>query len=84
MVSAGPLCSPGLNNKGPNLVQTSQAPRHPDDATADQEGVSEKDLVALRRALTRRFWMLPNPFLKRSSGSQAHAYQSHEADFDWR
>ena len=68
--------------KLPNLVQTSQAPRHPDDATADQEGVSEKDLVALRRALTRRFWMLPNPFLKRPSGSQAHAYQSHEADFD--
>ena len=69
---------------GLNLAQTSQAPRHPDDATADQEGVSEKDLVALRRALTRRFWMLPNPFLKRPSGSQAHAYQSHEADFDWR
>ena len=59
-----------------NLVQTSQAPRHPDDATADQEGVSEKDLVALRRALTRRFWMLPNPFLKRPSESQAHAYIS--------
>ena len=71
-------------NFGTTLVQTSQVPRHPDDATADQEGVSEKDLVALRRALTRRFWMLPNPFLKRPSGSQAHAYQSHEADFDWR
>ena len=48
------------------------------------EGVSEKDLVALRRALTRRFWMLPNPFLKRPFGSQAHAHQSHKAEFDWR
>jgi hypothetical protein len=58
--------------------------RHPDDATADQEDVSETGLAAPRRALTRRFWMLPNPFLKRPSGSQAHAHQSHEADFDWR
>ena len=54
------------------------------DATADQEDVLETDLAAPRRALIGRFRMLPNPFLKRPSESQAHAYQSHEADFDWR
>jgi hypothetical protein len=31
-------------------------------------GISETDLAVPRRALTRRFWVLPNLFLKRPSG----------------
>ena len=68
----------------PQMLCALPAILSPDDATADQDDVSETGLAAPRRALTRRFWMLPNPFLKRPSGSQAHAHQSHEANFDWR